>query len=305
MFRRSADVPSSAPDAAFPYWSGEQAQRFRALVRAALAERGVEATVYSDYAEDASGRKFGLGNLAAVCHNDKRGERGWRKIVENHVRTILSGMDGQSPFETMTASDIFAATYLRLMPAEDVLPSMSYARAVAPGLAEVLNLDLPATVAYFTDEHVSGFGYSALREAGLSNLKAVPVDKHETLRHNGGTIEVLLGESLFTASLLLVLEHVLDRYGLRADPDLGVFVGVPTRHQLDFHVVADASAIPSLNTLAAFTAAGYRDAAGVVSPDVYWWRPSGLRRISTLTPDGPQIEVDAELQGALEVLMRR
>jgi hypothetical protein len=301
MFRRPSGVPSSAPDAAFPYWSSDQAQRFRALVRAALAEAGVEATVYSDYAEAASRRKFGLGNLAAVCHNDNRGERAWRKIVENHVRTILSGMDGQSPFDTMPASGIFAATYLRLMPAEDVLPNMSYARPVAPGLAEVLNLDLPATVAYFTDERVSGLGYSALREAGLSNLKAVPVDKHETLQHNGGTIEVLLGESVFTASLLLVLEHLLDRYGLRADPDLGVFVGVPNRNRLDFHVAADARAIP---LLAAFTAAGYRDAAGVVSPNVYWWRPSGLRRISTLTPDGPRIEVDAELQAVLEILVR-
>ena len=110
---------------------------------------------------------------------------------------------------------------------------------------------------------------------------------------------------MFTASLLLVLEHVLDRYGLKADPGLGAFVGVPNRHQLDFHVAADARAIPSLSTLAAFTAAGYRDSAGVVSPNVYWWRPSGLRRISTLTPDGPRIEVDAELQAVLETLARR
>jgi hypothetical protein len=74
---------------------------------------------------------------------------------------------------------------------------------------------------------------------------------------------------------------------------------------LDLHVAADARAIPSLNVLAAFTAAGYRDAAGVVSSNVYWWRPSGLKRISTLTPDGPRIEVDAELQAVLETLVRR
>jgi hypothetical protein len=221
------------------------------------------------------------------------------------VRTIVSGMDEESPFTTMPPPDIFAATYLRLMPAEDVLPGMSYARPVAPGLAEVLNLDLPATVAYFADEHVTSLGYDELREAGLRNLRAVPIDEHRTLEHNGGAVEVLLGQSMFTASLLLVLEHVLDRYGLKADPGLGVFAGVPNRHQLDFHVVADARAIPSLNTLAAFTAAGYRDAAGVVSPSVYWWRPSGLRRISNLTPDGPRIEVDAELQSVLEALARR
>jgi hypothetical protein len=223
MFRRSADVPSSAPDAAFPYWSSDQAQRFRALVRAVLAEAGVEATVYADYAEDARKRQYGLGNLAAVCHNDGRGERAWRKIIEKHVRTIMSGME-QSPFQTMLPSDILAATYLRLMPAGDVRPNMSYARPVGPDLAEVFNLDLPETVAYFTDEHVTRFGSDALREAGLSNLSAVPVDEHRTLEQGGGAVEVLLGESMFTASLLLVLERVLDRYGLRADPDLGVFV---------------------------------------------------------------------------------
>jgi hypothetical protein len=47
----------------------------------------------------------------------------------------------------MPPSDIFAATYLRLMPAEDVPPYMSYARPVAPDLAEVINLYLPTTVA--------------------------------------------------------------------------------------------------------------------------------------------------------------
>jgi hypothetical protein len=305
LFRRPLVVPSTAPDAAFPYWSSDQAQRFRALVRTALAEAGVEATVYANYAEDARGRKYGLGNLAAVCHNSNRGERAWRKIIDNHVRTIVAGMDEESPFKTMPPSDIFAATYLRLMPAEDVLPNMSYARPVAPDLAEAFNLDLPATVAYFTDEHVTSFGYDALHEAGLGNLRAVPVDERRRLEHNGGAIEVLFGKSMFTASLLLVLEHVLDRYGLKAHPDLGVFVGVPYRHQLDFHVVADARAIPSLNMLAAFTAAGYRDSAGVVSPNVYWWRPSGLQRISALTPDGPQIEVDAELQSVLEALTQR
>ena len=169
----------------------------------------------------------------------------------------------------------------------------------------MFNLDFPNRVAYFTDEHVATFGYDALREAGLRNLSAVQVGEHRTLEHNGGSIEVLAGESVFTASLLLALEQVLDRYGLKADPELGVFVGVPNRHQLDFHVAADKRVIASLTTLAAFTSAGYRDAPGVLSPNVYWWRPSGLRRISTLSPDGPRIEVDDELQPVFETLMRR
>lgn len=305
MFRRRPDVPSSAPDEAFPYWSGEVAQRFRALVRAALAEAGTEVTVYADYAEDASGRQFGLTNLAAVCHNDRRGERAWRKIIQGHVRTVVAGMDQPSPFDTMSAPDILAATYLRLMPVDDVPANMSYARIIAPDLAEVLNLDLPETIAYFTDDHVARLGYDALREAGLANLGTVTTADHQTLAQDDATIEVLLGESMFTASRLLVFEQVLDRCGMTADPDLGAFVGVPNRQQLDFHVAADARAIPSLNTLAAFTAAGYRDTAGALSPNVYWWRPGDLRRISRFTQDGPVIEVDEELLAVFEELTRR
>ena len=145
LFRRPAGIPSSAPDAAFPYWSGDQAQRFLALVRAALAEAGVEATVYAEQAEDASGRTFGLGNLAAACHNDDRGERAWRKIVEGHVRTVVSGLNEQSPFKTMPPADILAATYLRLMPAEDVLPNMSYARPVRDGACRRTNASGPVS----------------------------------------------------------------------------------------------------------------------------------------------------------------
>jgi hypothetical protein len=275
------------------------------MVQAAFAQAGVEVALYADYVRDAAGRQFGLSNVAALCHNDARGERAWRGIIGDHVRNVLASTNQKSPFETMDRADILAATYVRLMPAEDLLPTMKYARPIAPSLVEVLNLDLPTTIAYFSDERVAEFGYETLRHAGLSNLRAVKVDEHQTLEQNGGTIEVLLGESMFTASLLVLIEHVLGRYHLTANPDLGVFVGVPNRHQLAFHVLTDASAIPSLNMLVAFTAAAYRDSAGVLSPDVHWWRPVGLTQVSRLTPDGPRIEVDTELTAVLEQLARQ
>lgn len=309
IFRRGpgvpARVPSSAPDETFPYWSAEEAQRFRAMVRTALAEAGVEATVYADYAQDAGGRQFGLGNIAARCSRDERGERGWPAAIGDHVRRMLAATEGPHPFQTLPRSGILAATYLRLIGAGDVGDNKSYARPVAAGLAEVLNLDRPETVAYFTDDQVSQFGYPELRAAGLANLRTVRPDERQTLRRDGGTIEVLAGDSLFTASLLLVLEDVLAGYGLAADPAFGVFAAVPTRHLLALHVPAGAAAVPSLNMLAGFAAAEYRDAAGTVSPDVYWWRPGGIRRISELTPDGVQIQADEELLPVLEALIRR
>lgn len=98
---------------------------------------------------------------------------------------------------------------------------------------------------------------------------------------------------------------MLDRYGLWADPDLGAFVGVPNRHQIDFHLAADARAIPSPKPTRRVHHGRLSRLHRVLSPNVYWWRPSGLRRISTLRPDGLRIEVDDELQAVLETLVRR
>lgn len=70
----------SAPDGAFPYWSADQADRFRALVHAAFAEAGTEVTIHVGHAVDAGNRRPGLGNIAAVCHNDGRGEGAWEEL---------------------------------------------------------------------------------------------------------------------------------------------------------------------------------------------------------------------------------
>ena len=79
---------------------------------------------------------------------------------------------------------------------------------------------------------------------------------------------------------------------------------MPYRHQLDYHVPRDATAIPSLNLLAAFAAAGSRDSPGPLSPSVYWWRPHALERVSTVDDDGIKIEVRPELTDVLNQITK-
>jgi hypothetical protein len=117
----------------------------------------------------------------------------------------------------------------------------------------------------------------------------------------GGTVDVLVGASVFTASLVLVVDEVVARYGYRVDPDVGLLVAVPHRHQLAFHVPSDGAVVAAMNALVRLAGAGYRDAPGAVSPDVYWWRPGRVERVSRATPDGARVEVGAELS---RVLMR-
>ena len=288
-------TPSTPPDETFTYWDQETADEFRALVRTVFAEIGSEVQVFADHVVNADGTRFGLGNLAAVCHNDDRGRRAWREIVTDHVRRISAAMTATSEFETMSDADILAGTFCRVMPTAEVLAKMSYAIEVAPGVSRVFNLDLPQTVRYFQDEQVDHFGEDTLLAAGMANLRTVQIDDHERLEHNGGTVDVLMAESLFTASLILVLDEIVPRYGHTIDPELGVFVGMPFRHQLCFHVPRDETAAPSLHLLAGFAATGNRDSAGPVSPSVFWWRPQSLERISIPDDDGIRIEVGPEL----------
>jgi hypothetical protein len=82
-----------------------------------------------------------------------------------------------------------------------------------PGLVDSLVVDFPDTVGWLTASQVVKFGgKDALREAGLANLHALPPlqVKHMTAA-DGGTFEVLLGESVYTASRVLVMEDLLEQ----------------------------------------------------------------------------------------------
>jgi hypothetical protein len=291
-------------DETFPFFTTAQAALFRDLVRQGFAQAGLEVTAYADHVVDSSGRIFGLANVAAECHNDERGEGSWREITTRHTDRIVRATDAPSPFDTMSRAELYAATYPRLMPSKD-LPQVraTYAREVADGVSEVLNVDLPESVTMFLDEHVERFGPLAdLRRAGLANLRGVTFDQHEVLEHQGGRVDILLGDSMFVASTLVVLTDVLAGLGLPAPGPRGVFVAAPFRHQLAFHVLQDSTAIPSLNVLAAFARAGFDDAPGPVSPDVFWWRDGALEKLTVNEPDGIRIEVGPELTDVLNDL---
>jgi hypothetical protein len=305
LFSRRPKAPATAPDPAFPYWDLLTADEFRALVRSAFAECGREVEAYADHVVDAHGSQYGLANLAATCHNDERGRKAWNDIVTRHVRAVTAAMGAPSPFESLTDAEVLDATYCRVMPTSDVLPTMSYAPELAPGISMAFNLDLPERVAYFTDDRVTHFGAEVLRAAGETNLKTVRVDERRSLERAGGRIDVVLGESLFIASLVLVLADFLRGDGIEFDPEIGVFVAMPYRHQLDFHVPRDITAIASVQLLAEFAAAGYRDSAGPVSPAVYWWRPQALERVSVVTDDGISIDIGPELGDVLTRIAER
>jgi hypothetical protein len=202
-------------DNPFPFLSDRQADTLRSLAGDAFAQNGLEVTVHPDHVVDGAGRVFGLRSLAVECSEAGTDERNWRHIVQEGVRDIIAIRDEPSPFETLTAAEILAATCPRLMAGDDLPPTLNYALDVGGGLAEVLAVDLPDRAAYFPDDQVERFGHDALRDAAYRNLRTVEADHHMDLTISGpdgdARIRSLIGESMFIASLVLVLPTVLAR----------------------------------------------------------------------------------------------
>ncbi|MER6917321.1 hypothetical protein ABT354_37240 [Streptomyces sp. NPDC000594] len=310
LFRRrpkrdGRDVPR---DPEFSYLSAAEGARFRSLVREAFAEHGLEVTVHTDAVTDSAGRRFGLTNLAAILHHDERGPRGWPELVHRHVGMVLRTMEAPSALDTLPVEQIRSQLYPRVVGADGFDPeNFRYARSPAAGLYEIIALDLPESVMMLTDDALSPLGdLPYLREQALYNLRGLPVEIHETVRDNSGTrFEVIAGDSFYTASRVLALEHLVrETTGEELTAD-GALVALPFRHRLAFHVIRDASVIRALSAMAVFAAAGYTDAPGAISPSVYWWHAGRLTRLSEIAEpgDGPRIVVGEEFQAVLERLV--
>lgn len=312
LFRRrpKRDGRDAPRDPEFSFFSADEGARFRAQVREAFAEKGLEVTVYADVVSDSAGRQFGLANLAAVCHNDERGPRAWPELVRQHVGMVLRTMEAPSALDTLPTEQIRAQLYPRVVGAEGLNPeTFAYARSVAPGLYEILALDLPESVMMLTDEALEPLGdLKYLRDQAMYNLRGLPVEGHETVKDSEGLLfEVILGDSFYTASRVLALDSVVRQVtGEQLTAD-GALVAMPFRHQLAFHAIHDTGMISALNAMASFAATGFEDTPGAISPYVYWWRDGTLSQLSDYDEDGEGLRllVDDDFQELLERLVAR
>jgi hypothetical protein len=309
LFRRTPKRdPREAPrDPAFEFLSADEGRRLRGLTREAFAERGLEVTVFADHMTDSANRHYNLYNLAAGCHNDERGQRAWASLIRDHVDKLVRAMDAPSAVETLPRDELWARLYPRITAADNLPddPAFGYAPSPAPGLREVLALDLPESVQTLPSDALATLGDLAeLRLRAMNNLRALPVEDQDLVKQeDGARFRVVAGDSFFTASRVLVLDDLSRRItGEGIGPD-GALVALPFRHLLAFHPITGMDVIPTLNAMAAFAAYRHEEAPGPVSPYVYWWRPGRLTQLSEREADGLTIVVGEEFQAMLERLL--
>lgn len=256
---------------------------------------------------DDGGRRFGLADLAAVCHGDHRGTRVWPGLIRRHVRLLVRTVTEPSALDALPPEQIRSQLYPRVVSGDGIdRAAFGYARAVAPGLYEILALDLPDSVLMLTDEALEPLGdLRRLRERALGNLRGLPIEGHETVRDaDGMCFEVIAGDSFYTASRVLDLDGVAHRVTGQSLGEHGALVALPCRHQLAFHPIRDTTIVPALGAMASFAASGYEDTPGAVSPCVFWWRDGRLTRLTEHAEEGePRIVAGEDFQRLLARLI--
>lgn len=307
LFRKRAEH-SAGRDAALTFMSSRDAQEVRALVRNVFAELGLEVDVLADHVRDSAGRQFGLWNVAAACHNDERGRSAWPTVVREHVHRVVASLDRPSPFDELMPDEAAGRTYARLydtagMPDLATFPH----REFAPGLVEMLALDLPDTVAVYPQEAVQRLGgWESLRGHGLNNLRLERVDELEKIETRGkGAFQLLMGESVYTASRALLMPGLASELTGEEPTDYGWLLSVPNRHQLIWHLIRDIAVVPTVEGMAHFACLGYGDAPGALSPHVYWWDGAQYHQLTRIDEAGNvAVHVNEPFQDVLETLAR-
>ncbi|PKQ31712.1 MAG: hypothetical protein CVT62_07700 [Actinobacteria bacterium HGW-Actinobacteria-2] len=293
------DSSESARDPELPL-SIAGAQRLRQLVRDAWAEHGREVTVHSDHVVDAEGSAFGLWNLAVLVSDAP--QRKWPGLVRTHVGMLATPKPG---VETLTEDELRAQLVLRLADGGGV-PNPEWfetAPTLVGDLRLTLALDFPDTVLTPPESDLAARGdlteWRAVGRANLWHMMRSEKREHQVLsRGNGDQFDVLLGESFFTASMVLFLPELLELAG-RADLGRGVLVAMPYRHQIAFRVIDGPNAALSLQSLFLFAMAGFDDGAGPLSPHVYWVKDGRWEQVTGRDAEGAHMIVSPELAEAL------
>ena len=295
----------SAPpqrDEHLPYFTVGKASEFRRLVERSFAAAGRDVSVHSDHVEDRGGTTFSLFNLGLLCVGAPSDE--WSELIDDHVRLVTTPARDVSQ---LSQQELEAGLHLRLAEIAAVPDpgSVAYARLLAPGLFEVLSVDLPDSVATPSLEALEGRGtLGELLDRGRENLQSLlsgdRIHSEQVGDGSSGRYTAITGESFFTASLALLLPETIERFTDEDDWGRGVLVAVPSRHQLLYRPINGPDAEDALHRMLEAALHGFSEDPGSLSPEVYWVRNRQWTQVTSWRSGKPRILRDTGVRDALK-----
>ena len=286
------------------YFTVSEANEFRRLVGRSFAAVGRDVAVYPDYVEDRSGTTFQLWNIGVLCVGSK--PRDWPELIDDHVRLVTTPA---RDLADLSQAELESCLYLRLVETTSVpdSDSLGYARMVAPGMLEVLSVDLADSVATPSREELTARGtIGELIACGRENLRALltgdGLQAEAVGDREGGRFTAVTGDSFFTASLALLLSETVERFTGEDDWGRGVLVAVPTRHRLLYRTIDAPDAASALQHMLHAALRGFHGEAGPLSPDVFWVRKGQWVQVTSWEGGKPRILRGTGLRDALKSL---
>ena len=291
---------SIGTDEFLTYFTRAQAHDFRRLVSESFAHVGRDVAVYTDHVEDRSGTTFGLWNIGALCAGAEARE--WPVLIEDHIRRVTTPTQH---LDDLSAEEFAAGLYLRIVDASTIPnpEALPLKRELAPGLLEVVSVDLPDAVATPPADELLAHGpLDGLVDRARANLRALLHSgdiRREFVGRKGGRTVVVTGDPYFTASLALLLSETLERFSGESDFGRGVLVAVPFRHQLMYRVVDGPDAAVALDEMFRNARLAHHEAPGPISPHVFWVRNHRWIQVTSIEGGKPKIRRSADLTEAL------
>jgi hypothetical protein len=285
------------------YFTQTEANEFRRLVGQSFAAAGRDVAVYPDHVVDRSGTILQLWNIGALCLGAEPSH--WPALIDEHVRLVTAP---GTEVGDLSQEELDVGLYLRLVDVASVHDpdSLAYARVVAPGLLEVISVDLPDSVATPSLEELEGRGtIGDLVARGRENLRALLLSnalRSEEMGDGRGAFTAVTGDSLFVASLALLLPETVERFGGKEDWGRGILVAVPSRSRLLFRPIDHGDAALALQRMLQVSLRGFADGPGGLSPDVFWVRNGAWTQVTSHESGKPKLLRGSGLREALKGL---
>jgi hypothetical protein len=255
-----------------PFFSPEQYERFRTLLRAELAKHGLQHEIHlvEGYADlDFPGNlrdRVGLVGPAQKCN--MRPEAEWARTLTEHFSSLDQT---QSNLQLMRDFDsVRDAIRVRVYPDLFVdQPDATVLRFLAPGINVHPVVDMPDRVMVVLRRHLSDWGLS---EDELFRLGTEQARRHETVGPElidlgeGVSFHTIRGNSFLVSANALWLEEYIEPAGR------GALVALPNRHEVLFHEIKSLGPlVRTHDALAKIVRDLFDEGPGSISPELYWW----------------------------------
>lgn len=279
-------------------FSLDEARRFAVLARQIWAEAGLETSYDAGCLRGADGQMYGLTNVA---HNAARGrEKHWRPVLTQHVHGVLAAHATPRERDLEVVGD---RLLLRLWATHDLPHPPECEIPLAPGLAGLISIDHPEYVETLTrsrDIEALG-GWERAVHLAHHNLVRVRADRTWAERVGDARLLASVG-GFYNASRVLDMPHLLKSDFLVDQPSHGVLFTVPNRHLVVAHPLQGPGLFEALGALADLAEREYENAAGGISPHVWFWRDGQVEQTTSQHDDGLCVDATGLFGDALAEL---